>query len=361
MVLISESKEGLQRQIDALKNYCDEWKLKINIKKTKSMIFNRGNKLINTNFNVGGTPIENVKDFSYLGFKISAKNCNFNTTIEDLSIKANRAIFAIQNKAKFSKIPTEIALKIFNAQIVPILLYGSEVWGPYTNFDFHSWDKAKIEQIQTQFLKRTLGCGVATTNIMIRAKTGIRPLLNQIIKRYISYLQSLRKNTSSLAYSALTYETENHDPDNNNDTFFNFLEKFNLDPNLVNESKSKIKKTCNDAYDRIWKNEINNPNSKAISYCKYKTTISLEPYLSLNFNRKNRIAISRFRLSNHSLMIEKGRHVKPIKITRNERFCNFCTNEVEDEKHFLMLCPNMQRHGKYSKMCAFQTVLYTHS
>ena len=62
LVLISESKEGLQRQIDTLKNYCDQWKLKINVKKTKSMIFNRGNKIINTIFNVGGSPLENVKD-----------------------------------------------------------------------------------------------------------------------------------------------------------------------------------------------------------------------------------------------------------------------------------------------------------
>ena len=156
------------------------------------MIFNRGNKLINTNFNVGGAPIENVKEFCYLGFKISAKNCNFNSTIEDLSIKANRAIFAINN-VKFSKIPTEVAIKIFNAQIVPILLYGSEVWGPYTNFNFDNWDKTKTEQTQTQFLKRSLGCGITTSNIMVRAETGTRPLMNQIIKRYISYIQSLKK------------------------------------------------------------------------------------------------------------------------------------------------------------------------
>ena len=195
---------------------------------------------------------------------------------------------------------------------------------------------------------------------MIRAETGIIPLLNQIIKRYISYLQSLKENTSSFAYSALIYETQNHVPDHNNDTFFNFLEKLNLDPNLVNESKSKIKKTCNDAYYRIWKNKINDPNSKAISYCEYKNTINLEPYLSLNFNQKYRIAISRFRLSNHSLMIEKGRHAKPIKIVRNERFCHFCTNVVEDEKHFLISCPLYARARiSLENVCISNCTLYS--
>ena len=39
LVLISESKEGLQCQIDSLQIYCEKWKLKINIDKTKSMVF----------------------------------------------------------------------------------------------------------------------------------------------------------------------------------------------------------------------------------------------------------------------------------------------------------------------------------
>ena len=112
-----------------------------------------------------------------------------------------------------------------------------------------------------------------------------------------------------------------------------------MNSDLVHKSKATITKICNDAYDRIWKKEINKNTSKAFSYCKYKSTTRLEPYLSQNLNQKQRIAISRFRLSNHSLMIEKGRHAKPKKIERNERFCYFCKNEVEDEMHFLTTCP----------------------
>ena len=99
LVLISPSKEGLQKQIDTLTEYCKTWKLKINSKKTKSMVFNRGNNIIKTNFTVNGIPIENVKRFTYLGFTISSKNCEFQTTIDDLSIKANRAIFTLRGKS----------------------------------------------------------------------------------------------------------------------------------------------------------------------------------------------------------------------------------------------------------------------
>ena len=48
---------------------------------------------------------------------------------------------------------------------------------------------------------------------------------------------------------------------------------------------------------------------------------------------------SRFRLSSHDLEIERGRY--GAKSTPpDERLCNLCNlNEVEDELHFLMICP----------------------
>ena len=66
LIIISESKEGLQKQINKLEEYCAKWKLNINNKKTKVMIFNRGNKLINNNFQTSNGTIENVKEFKYL-------------------------------------------------------------------------------------------------------------------------------------------------------------------------------------------------------------------------------------------------------------------------------------------------------
>ena len=77
LVLISRTKEGLQYQIDSVHEYSEKWELSINIKKTKSMVFHRENNLIKTSFNVGGSSIENVKSFTYLGFTISAKIAHF--------------------------------------------------------------------------------------------------------------------------------------------------------------------------------------------------------------------------------------------------------------------------------------------
>ena len=332
LVLISRTKEGLQRQIDSLYNYCKKWKLNINIKKTKSMVFNRGNNLIKTVFNVDDTPIENVKKIKYLGFTISAKNCSFQHTIDDLTLKANRAIYAIKSKVKLSTLPTKLAIKIFKSQIVPILLYGSEVWGPYINLDYLTWENSNTERMQTQFLKQILGCNFKTSNDMVRADTGCRPLLNMVIKRFISYTKNLLSRKSALCYDSIIYENGNSEYPN----FCKYSEMFNLNIlELMQKSKQELNKICAENYDRFWKGKIL-ASTKAASFNKFKNNITLEKHLHLNFNLKHKIALSRFRLSNHPLMIEKGRH---LRIEKNERKCYFCKDKIEDEEHFLINCP----------------------
>ena len=44
---------------------------------------------------------------------------------------------------------------------------------------------------------------------------------------------------------------------------------------------------------------------------------------------------TKFRLSNHVLLIEKGRHSN---IDKSQRFCPFCPNTIETEHHFLLYC-----------------------
>ena len=101
--------------------------------------------------------------------------------------------------------------KIFNSQIVPILSYGSEVWGPYLGHDFKTWDSSKIERTQTKFIKQILGCNFQTRNFMIRGDTGCGPLITQVITRYITYIQNIKITPSKLSHDAYSVEIESLD------------------------------------------------------------------------------------------------------------------------------------------------------
>ena len=75
LVLISKTKEGL---LNILDKYSADWKMKVNIEKTKVVIFNKqgwalkGDKLYYRN-----NCLENVKYFKYLGLTLDANGKYF--------------------------------------------------------------------------------------------------------------------------------------------------------------------------------------------------------------------------------------------------------------------------------------------
>ena len=81
--------------------------------------------------------------------------------------------------------------------------------------------------------------------------------------------------------------------------------------------------------------EIQKDSSKLRTYSILKTQIGFEDYLNQIQSIPNRTSLTKFRLSNHSLMIETGRHQH---IEKNLRFCPFCPRNIEDEFHFLLEC-----------------------
>lgn len=68
IVLFSSNAEELQKGLDLMFDYCNGWKVKINVSKTKIMVFRKGGILPrNLAFYYGGEPLEIVKDFRYFG------------------------------------------------------------------------------------------------------------------------------------------------------------------------------------------------------------------------------------------------------------------------------------------------------
>ena len=65
LVLVSLSPEGLQRSLDKISDYATTKSLTISIKKSKSMIFNTGGRLIKSKFYINGEALEPVQSFCY--------------------------------------------------------------------------------------------------------------------------------------------------------------------------------------------------------------------------------------------------------------------------------------------------------
>ena len=86
---------------------------------------------------------------------------------------------------------------------------------------------------------------------------------------------------------------------------------------------------------------------KLRTYNTFKHVIKFEPYLDFMENTSLTKIYSRFRLSSHDLKIERGSY--DAKSTPPDEglhsLCNL--NEVEDEFHFLMICPRYVHERNY--------------
>ena len=67
IVILSSSREGLQRRLDKLESFCKDWCLDVNIDKTKVLIFNKTSKLMKDEFKFDNKTLECVKHYRYLG------------------------------------------------------------------------------------------------------------------------------------------------------------------------------------------------------------------------------------------------------------------------------------------------------
>jgi hypothetical protein len=66
-VLLANTPESLQKSLDVLSDYCAEWKLKVNVDKTKIIVFSKVKSRNVYSFSYQGKPVEVVEDFRYLG------------------------------------------------------------------------------------------------------------------------------------------------------------------------------------------------------------------------------------------------------------------------------------------------------
>ena len=126
LLLLSESKNGLQSCIDSLAVYCECWKLKINVNKTKVMIFSKGKiKKENFSFSINNEHIEIVDKYKYLGIMLNF-NGNLKHAAEHMYSRSIKAMFSLKSKImNYDYINNKQMIKLFDGLIRPILTYGS--------------------------------------------------------------------------------------------------------------------------------------------------------------------------------------------------------------------------------------------
>ncbi|MEW8546520.1 MAG: reverse transcriptase family protein [Candidatus Thiodiazotropha sp.] len=337
-ILMSDDVNKFQNLLNSFASYCKEWRLQINLNKTKVMIFGGNSRSNNLLFTIDGKRIEIVREFKYLGV-LFTQNGRFVQNVKKISEIACKAMYLLRKRIVNLHLPVDCQLKLFDQTIVPILLYGSEVYG-FENL-------CNIEKIHLDFLKSILKMKKSTPHIMVYGEFGRYPLEILVKVRMVKFWCKLVKGKyskiSNRLYKLLYYLHKNHIYFSKwtlniesilQNVGLNFVWLNNIDTVDINWICREVRFRLECQFVQKWKSDVFD-SSKCFNYRIFKTDFLFEKYIT-ELPANSYIALAKFRTTNNRLPIEKGRWDN---IDRNERYCNLCnTNLIGDEFHYIFEC-----------------------
>ena len=138
LVLIFEDHESLQKGIAILDKLFTQYGMKINVSKTKTMIFNHQDtekeKYPSTIATLNGEDLENVKVFRYLGSDIKFDESSTGEAELNLRTDAATGKFYTHSRNMMNqKIYMKIRVSMLNSLVRSRLTYGCQTWNCNTN------------------------------------------------------------------------------------------------------------------------------------------------------------------------------------------------------------------------------------
>ena len=179
----------------------------------------------------------------------------------------------------------------------------------------------------------------------VYGKLGRVPLFASRNKRIIKYWFKILSDPYTLLYKV--YKQEVQDVNNNrNLKCWSANVKLLLDElgfsylwneqNITHLQINMVVQRIHDQFLQTFYSSVE-ATSKLDVFNKLNKQFKFENYITSVDIDKHRVSLARFRCSAHKLLVEEGRYRG---IERNLRICSLCSmNVVEDEYHFLLICP----------------------
>ena len=124
LALLSSTKTHIQKKVDRLNKHSKVIGMKTSIKKTKLMRYNAKDQ---TPVSVVGKDVEDVDSFTYLGAIVNKTE----GAEQDITARVGKARLSLNKLTKVwksSQYSMRTKTKIFNSNVLTVLLYGNETW-----------------------------------------------------------------------------------------------------------------------------------------------------------------------------------------------------------------------------------------
>ena len=337
IALLSLTPIGLQHQLNILKTCCDRLHLTVNENKSKIMIFRKGGRLNrHEKWTFGGRALEIVNEYCYLGFVFTTK-LSIRKGVHHMVLKAKKALNFLSKLIHNCKyITRDCYFRIFESKILPILIYGSEVWG--------TMKLDSIETIHMMACKRYLGLPKNTPNRMIYGELGRYPLYITTYIRCVKFwLRILKLQDTRLTKQA--YLMQLSMTENNKQCWASSIKNILAQSGFyhvwicqgvgdVNLFLDQLKTRLIDMFIQDWSGTLDS-RERYHEYRLFKSLLTPEKYITFINVRSKRISFTMARTNTLPINANLYRFSK----NTEDRYCFMCNMQLEDEYHILLVCP----------------------
>ena len=331
--MMANTPGSLQHAINILNVTAKQYGLKININKTKIIVFRKGGYLNrHEKWFIEGEKVEVVNQYKYLGYTLTTK-LSGDVALAEYVGRARAKVYSILKALKtLGKVNISIFFKLFDSQVLPTLLYAGEVWG-LTPFD-------RAEAVHTFACKKLLGVRKQTPNFLVYGELGRFPIWIESKIRAVKYwLKIMKMEDTRIPKLAFYRECNENKPTHNwSKDVKSLLEQTGFayvweTGNLINERAfiNEFRQRLRDNFIQSWSAKCNSDRFQV--YKSVKSVFETEKYLNSITIAKFRTALARLRIAASYLHVNR-RLIHPNASIK----CAFCPKEDETELHFLLEC-----------------------
>ncbi|ELQ74836.1 putative RNA-directed DNA polymerase (reverse transcriptase), Non LTR Retrotransposon protein, partial [Trachipleistophora hominis] len=147
-VVLAESAHELQSNLQRISDWCERWRISLNIEKCGLVVFGPGEA---RNMCYRGQSLPVVASYTYLGHPLMP-DLDLNVVIQDRKEKAIRAYHGMRPFLTRNFVPAPIKMLLVKSVLLPIATYGCELYGMSTSRLAH------LQRVIDHALKDILSC-----------------------------------------------------------------------------------------------------------------------------------------------------------------------------------------------------------
>lgn len=330
IVLMAKGEEKLKRMLNRLEKFLRSKKLDLSSEKSKILVFGKGRgKAKKREWYWKGQRMEEVKEIKYLGFWMQ-KNGGAELHLKD---RRKKTMLAMKETwrigEKIFKDNFEKRMKLFDALVRSVALYGTEIWGWF--------EDDRLDGIMRKYIKWSLKLDRETPNYITLEECKLIELRLQALRKAIKYEEKESESSKELVRECIKITRRQKHRREEGIWERKRREKVMwTEEELTQRREEGLEELIRKAMEIIWEKEKQERKRriKKSRYNKFYDNLVKEEipkYLKGVRKNKERIMIAKFRC---------GNEVKGSKFWKeeSERKCRICEEKEETIKHMFEEC-----------------------